>query len=132
MRNIDRVELASGLLVGVGGCFLTGALDYNMGTLSRMGPGFVPFWLGAIAVLLGGLIVLTAIGRSGGLAAIAWRPAGSILLASVAFGLLQPRLGLVVAVFLAAAISIGGNPEATPRMTLVASAIITFVCSSRR
>ena len=129
MRNLDSVDLVSGLLVlAVGAWFLVGSLEYDMGTVTRMGPGFVPFWLGLIAVVLGVLIAATAIGRSGVLPEVAWRPAGSILLAILLFGLLLPRIGLVVAAFVAAAVSILGNRQASTRMLMVTAAIIAALC----
>jgi hypothetical protein len=40
--------------------------SYNMGTGARMGPGYFPFWLGAILAVLGIIILLKAIGKPDG------------------------------------------------------------------
>lgn len=40
--------------------------SYNMGTGARMGPGYFPFWLGAILAGLGVIILLKALGINDG------------------------------------------------------------------
>jgi len=45
------------LLIGAGTAL--GSLDYNLGTLARMGPGYFPLMLGVILIVLGVLIVIT-------------------------------------------------------------------------
>ena len=40
--------------------------SYNMGTGARMGPGYFPFWLGAILAGLGVIILLKALGVNDG------------------------------------------------------------------
>ncbi|MBM9592995.1 tripartite tricarboxylate transporter TctB family protein [Roseitranquillus sediminis] len=129
MRKVDRVDLLAGLLVlATGVYFAVGALEYRMGTITRMGPGFVPFWLGVIAALLGAVIAATALGRAGRLPEFAWRASGSVLGAILAFGVLLPLFGLLTAAFAASAISMTGNPAAGKRLILLTSAAITLIC----
>lgn len=129
MPRMDPVELLSGLaVIAVGAFFYFGALDYRMGTVVRMGPGFVPHWLGAISMGLGVLVLLTGLRRTGTLPRIAWRATLAIAASILAFALLLPRVGLVPAVFATAAVSMLGNPEARPPQILVVSAAIALLC----
>lgn len=129
MPRIDPVELVSGLaVIAVGAFFYFGALDYRMGTMVRMGPGFVPHWLGAISMGLGVLVVLTGLRRSGSFPHVAWRATAAIAGSILAFALLLPRLGMVPAVFVAAAVSMLGNPDARLPQILVVSTAIAALC----
>ena len=59
-------ELWSGLLFLTIGCVSVGmATQYPIGTLSRMGPGFFPFGLGAIIAILGLIFLARAFTASG-------------------------------------------------------------------
>ncbi|TVR06224.1 MAG: tripartite tricarboxylate transporter TctB family protein [Salinarimonadaceae bacterium] len=129
MREVDRTDLVSGaLIIAIGMFFFIGAQEYRMGTMSRMGPGFVPYWLGAIAMFLGGVIALTAIGRPGALPAVAFRPLLAVTAAVVAFALILPRMGLVTATFIATVVSMIGNDEARPKTIAITAVVITAVC----
>ena len=47
-------DFASGILfIVAGAAFAFLARGYRMGTASSMGPGYFPFWLGMVLVLLG-------------------------------------------------------------------------------
>lgn len=129
MREVDRNELVSGaLIIGVGLFFFLGAQEYRMGTVSRMGPGFVPYSLGAIAMFLGALIALGALGRSGALPRPAWRPLLAIAAAVVVFALLLPRVGLVPATFATTIVSMFGNHDARPKTMAITATVITALC----
>jgi len=94
----------------VGGAFGIGALEYNVGTGARMGPGYFPLILGVILAIIGLLISLkaTVSGPSDGdpVGKWAWKQVFFILLANFAFGVLLvgvpalgiPGLGLMVAI----------------------------------
>lgn len=129
MRNVDRVDLIAGLVVLAAGAFFAyGATEYRMGSIVRMGPGFVPFWMGVIAIGLGAIICATAIGRSGRATEIAWLPTLCVSGAIVAFGLLLPRLGLVPATFAAAIVAALGNRKMRLPGKAATAAVITLVC----
>ncbi|MCG6122255.1 MAG: tripartite tricarboxylate transporter TctB family protein [Microvirga sp.] len=129
MREIDRTDLVSGVLIAaIGLFFFLGAQEYRMGTVARMGPGFVPYWLGATAMLLGGMIALGSIGRPGALPAFSWRPLLAIAAAVVAFALLLPRTGLVPATFVTTIVAMLGNAEARPKTIWITAIVITALC----
>ncbi|HXN15041.1 MAG TPA: tripartite tricarboxylate transporter TctB family protein [Usitatibacter sp.] len=74
---------------------------YAMGSPARMGPGFFPFWLGAILLALGVIISVTAIktegGKEGELERFHWGPVAYVLTAIVLFGLLLKVVGMLLA-----------------------------------
>lgn len=122
----DRKDLLGGAIVLVmGACFAIGALDYRLGTLARMGPGFVPLTLGLIGMALGAAIMLSAIGREGRLAALMPAMVLPVLAAILAFALLLPRAGLLPAVFVSILLSSLSSPRSTLR-----GAVILAVCVS--
>lgn len=52
--KINKEELLSGLvLVLIGGLTIVGSLNYKIGTLARMGPGYFPLIIGVIIAVLG-------------------------------------------------------------------------------
>lgn len=129
MARNDPVELLSGAVVfGIGAFFFFGAAEYPMGSLARMGPGYLPRVSGGIGMGLGALIALTALGRPGDLPRIAWRPLLAILAAILAFALTLPRAGLVPAAFVAALVSVLGNREAGPALHAVLPLAIAGIC----
>jgi hypothetical protein len=86
------------ILVGLG--FSIVSATYKMGTASRMGPGYFPFWLGVILTVIGVVVLRGSISRKArqndverwDVKSISW-----ILGSVVLFGLLLNVLGLVIA-----------------------------------
>ncbi len=74
---------------------------YTMGTPARMGPGFFPFWLGVILVVLGAAISVTALGARAGaegrLERFHWKPLFFVLASICLFGVLLKSLGMLAA-----------------------------------
>lgn len=112
MALASQKDFVSGLMfMAVGGAFAWGAVDYEIGNAARMGPGYFPFMLGLILVLLGVLVTFNAFksGPPGGdkIGALAWRPLVFILGANLLFGALLVGIpafglsafGLIVAIF---------------------------------
>jgi hypothetical protein len=108
----SQKDFVSGLMfMAVGGAFAWGAVDYEIGEAARMGPGYFPFALGILLVILGALVTVNALkgARPGGdkIGAIAWRPLFFILGANLLFGALLvgipkfglPAFGLIVAIY---------------------------------
>jgi hypothetical protein len=129
MSRVDKTDLLAGaVIVAIGGWFAVGALDYRMGTVVRMGPGFVPFGLGLIGVVLGLLIMLASLGRRGALPSFEWRAAVPVLTAIAVFALVLPWVGLVPATVASVLVSSFASPTSTVRETLaVATAVAILV-----
>jgi hypothetical protein len=89
------------LYLALGTIALWIARDYPIGTAGRMGPGYFPTALSALLMGLGMFIVVKGLTRDGApLGRFAWRAALLVLGATVAFGYLLERAGLVVALLL--------------------------------
>jgi hypothetical protein len=72
--------------------------NYAQGHAARMGPGYFPTVLGSILLLFGAASVGRSFVRRGeAIGAIAWRPLLLVLGATVLFGLLLERVGLLIA-----------------------------------
>ncbi|UTV98424.1 tripartite tricarboxylate transporter TctB family protein [Marinomonas rhizomae] len=74
--------------------------QYRMGTIQSMGPGYMPFVLSIILIILGGV---TAVSSQFGVSSeeperkISWRKVIPVALAVLAFALTITKLGLIVA-----------------------------------
>jgi hypothetical protein len=74
------------------------ARNYPIGTASRMGPGYFPRGLGALLIGMGFILSLRALKLSGTPITFgSMRPLLIVLGSVVLFGLLAPKLGIVVA-----------------------------------
>jgi hypothetical protein len=102
--------IVTGLAFGAGAY-----VNYSMGTAARPGPAYFPFGLGVILAVLGVMILMSGISKQppddGRISAFAWRPLAVIIFAVVLFGLLLPRLGLVVALPVLIIVSAWGGDE---------------------
>ena len=123
MKIKSQKDFFAGLMfLVIGLAFAIGAVDYNIGTGARMGPGYFPLILGVLMSILGiaigakGLIVETADGDKIG--KWAWKPLFFILAANFAFGILLaglpsigiPAMGLIVGIYALTFIaSLAGN-----------------------
>ena len=139
-RTINAKEALSGtlmLLLGVGAAVQS--LQYRLGTLSRMGPGFFPLCLGVgLAVI--GAIILTASLRVGPRAGLAtdqdvgslrfrpeWRGWACILAGLAAFAVLGETLGIMPATFATVFIAALGDRENSWRAALLIAAGMTAI-----
>lgn len=78
--NASRNDLAAGgLFVAFGSYFALEALNYELGTPLRMGPGFMPVVLGGILVALGIAVAIKGIGQPDQEAAPPWPWRGLVL-----------------------------------------------------
>lgn len=96
----------------VGSAFGWGALDYQVGSSARMGPGYFPLLLGVMLALLGVVMMLrAAMAQADTAQAIgpwAWKPMVAIIAANLLFGvalgglpgLKLPALGLMLGIYL--------------------------------
>jgi hypothetical protein len=108
-------------------CFGTLALylgrNYAFGTVTRMGPGFLPTSLAWILLGLGVIISLRGIALDGqSIAPGKWRPQIFILLAIVLFGLLIERVGLAPTVFIVGVVAAFASSEVKWKEAILLSA----------
>ncbi|MCZ0962624.1 tripartite tricarboxylate transporter TctB family protein, partial [Paracoccus benzoatiresistens] len=86
----DQTDIAAGLFfMALGGFFGWQALQMEIGTSLRMGPGYFPIVLSGLLFLLGAVILFKAFGRPDDepFGRIAWRGILFILPAPIFFGL---------------------------------------------
>lgn len=110
--------------------FALEALNYKMGTAAKMGPGYFPFWLGAMLTALGFYILLKSMSAKNTEEAIGtwdWRTviwiAGSVTL----YGILLPTLGFLLSVLILVFISASASHEFNWKGTaLNAIFLVTF------
>lgn len=127
MKRFDRTDLLAGLLViGFGLYFAIGGAQYRMGTVARMGPGYVPVGLGLLAVLLGIAICFAALRRPAPLPEINWRQALCVLGSVGLFGLLLERIGMIPAATLSVLLSSAALPVTRPLMNLVMAVAVAL------
>lgn len=103
MKIKSQRDFAAGLMfLIIGIAFAIGATNYTYGESARPGPGYFPLLLGVIMSLLGAIVLFKAltIESDGGdpIGAIAWKPLLLIVGAVALFGLLLPRLGMVITI----------------------------------
>ncbi|WP_077033869.1 tripartite tricarboxylate transporter TctB family protein [Pelomonas sp. KK5] len=103
MKLKSQRDFWSGLLfVLIGLAFAWLATGRDFGDAAEPGPGLLPFGLGLLLALLGGLLLFKALAieseRGNPIARIAWRPLLMSMAAIAAFGYGLPRLGLTAAV----------------------------------
>jgi hypothetical protein len=116
---------ASLIYLGLGAAALWIGKDYSMGTTDRMGPGYFPFVLACVLILLG-LIALVrsfvVVGEPIG--GFAWKPLVLVLTATALFGFLINRAGLIISllvlVLISAAASSKFRLEWRPALGLIA------------
>jgi hypothetical protein len=101
MKIKSERDFWSGLMfIVVGLSFAWGAMNYSFGSSARPGPAYFPFGLGILLALLGAFTVFEAltIDTEDGekIGKFAWKPLFIIVGSIALFGLLIPRLGLLI------------------------------------
>ena len=132
MKIKSQRDFASGLMfVAIGTGFAIGALNYTFGSSARPGPAFFPFGLGVLMALLGAAVLfksLTIESDDGEpIGSIAWRPLGVLIASVVMFGLLLPRLGMVITLPLLVLLASLASDEFSLKSTLVSAVLLTGV-----
>jgi hypothetical protein len=99
MKITNPKDFWSGLgFAAIGVLFAGIAYTYKLGTAARMGPGFFPFWLGLLLIVLGAVVCIGGIRTKGGpLETFHWKPVITVLSAIVLFGLFFKVTGMLFA-----------------------------------
>lgn len=130
MKIKSQRDFWSGLMfIVVGAAFAWGATNYSFGSSARPGPGYFPFGLGILLAILGAIVLFKAltIEVEGGdkIGAFAWKPL-TIILASIAiFGLVLPRLGLILSLPILIFVSATAGDEFHWKDALINCVILT-------
>lgn len=121
----DRLGAALLMLMGIG--VVAEGQSYNIGNLTRMGPGYFPVVLGIILMAIGAMLLVTSWKEKGDEAPEIPDLRGSvlILLGVVSFVVLGHYGGLVPATFAATAISAMGDRKNSWRDAVVLGAGMT-------
>ena len=126
MRGRDPTDLIGGaVLIVIGVVVGLYALRYNLGTLTRMGPGFFPAVLGFLLAALGLLVLLPALTRHGEPPVPQLRPFFTILAALAAFALAVRAVGIVPATFLLVGIAAFAQRDVRALPTLALGAALS-------
>ena len=130
MKIKSQRDFWSGVMfIVVGGGFAIGATNYSMGVSARPGPGYFPLMLSTIMVLLGAIVLFKSltIETEGGdpIGAIAWRPLIVVVVAITVFGLLLPRLGMIITVPILIFITSLAGDEFRWKGVLTAAVVLT-------
>jgi len=133
-KALGKDHKGSLLLIALGIGVLALGMTYRMGTLNRMGAGFIPVVLGALLILVGLAIGMTAApaGREAPstnahgavTAGPEWRGWSCILGGVVAFVVFGAYGGLVPATFAAVFISALGDRQSTVKTAAALAAIV--------
>jgi len=115
------------LVIGIG--FAWGATNYSFGNSARPGPGYFPFGLGVLLALLGAMVLFKALtietedGEKVG--HFPWKPL-LVILASVAmFGVLIPRLGMLISLPLLVMVSSWASDEFSWKAAIINAVVLT-------
>jgi putative tricarboxylic transport membrane protein len=117
----DKKDFLAGLIfVGSGVLGWVLGLDLTSGTITRMGPGYLPKFLSSGLILLGLFISLKAI-RFGESSLERWtfRPMFFIFGGILAFAFLISRFGLALSVLVVTVLSAFGTPEVRWKESLI-------------
>jgi Tripartite tricarboxylate transporter TctB family len=130
----NQKDFGAGLMYMVIGLFFTiMATQYPMGTAAKMGPGYFPFWLGIVMTALGLLILVKSLSAKAAIEKIPpfnWKVIGLITGSVIAYGILLPTMGFIVAVFVLVFMSASASHEFHWKGTLInATFLIVFTYS---
>ena len=126
----DGTDIAAGLLfMAIAAFFAWQSLGLEMGTSTRMGPGYFPIVLSGLLFLLGAIILIKAFGRADDepFGRIAWRGILFILPAPIFFGLTVRGLGFVPALFITTLIASQASVRMRPLAALVLAVAVTIL-----
>lgn len=131
MKIKSQKDFWSGLMfVVVGLGFAWGATEYSFGSSARPGPAYFPFGLGILLTLIGALVWFASItvetDDGDRIGSIAWKPLLIITLSVVMFGLMLPRLGMIISLPILVIVAALAGDEFHWKDALINAAILTL------
>jgi hypothetical protein len=126
--TIDRTNgICGALFVVIGLIFAWQSFNLELGSAFRMGPGYFPLVLAGVLILLGLVIIASALRMEGeAIGPIAWRGMVFILFAPILFGLTLRGLGFVPAIFITSLVACFASSRMTPLVAVIVSACLTI------
>jgi uncharacterized membrane protein YhhN len=86
------------IYLGTGALGIVIGREYSFGTAGRMGPGYFPFVVSSLLIFLGVITLVRSFLTDGGpVGTFPWKAIALVVGSVVAFGLLLPTAGLIVA-----------------------------------
>jgi hypothetical protein len=130
IRVTHPQDFWSGLLfMGIGGLAAYLSQDFAFGTLTRMGPGFLPTVLASLLIAIGALVTCRGFAlRGAAIEPSTWRPQIVIVIAIVLFALLIERVGLIPTVFIVTNIASFASTEFKLRDSFFLSVGMSIAC----
>jgi putative tricarboxylic transport membrane protein len=101
--------------------------SYPVGTIGRMGPGYLPLVIGILMVVLGVFILIGDLRAGTDEEPIRMRPFFLILAGVVAWGEIAPHFGLVPATIALVVIVAFAQERPRPLMTAVTAVVLSFM-----
>lgn len=127
----NRKDLICGLVfIVIGLLFAVGSKELDIGTATRMGPGYFPLVLCGIIILIGAIISVRSFGKPDvDFGIIPWRALLLILPATVFFGYTLRNIGLMPAVFIVALASSFSSSKMTVPLAFALSVGLAIFCA---
>ncbi|GLQ09453.1 membrane protein [Devosia yakushimensis] len=123
--------VSGGIFVAAGAYFAIEALNYEVGTAFRMGPGFMPLLLGSVLVALGLGVAASGWKKPDAEEALAppWRGIGLIIGVIVFFGLTIRGLGFVPVVLIGSFGAAMASRLNSPLFAIILAVALTVMCT---
>ncbi|MDH5265964.1 MAG: tripartite tricarboxylate transporter TctB family protein [Betaproteobacteria bacterium] len=121
------------MFLAIGAMFAGIAITYKLGTAARMGPGYFPFYLGLILVVLGFFILLGALKTKNAGPSVEkfhWGPIFWVLMPIVVFGMMLKILGMILMGLMVVIVSSIGSEEFKLKPTIWLAIGLVIFCSA--
>jgi hypothetical protein len=126
----NRKDLICGLVfVVIGLLFLVGGKELDIGTATRMGPGYFPLVLCGMLITIGLIIAAKSFGKPDvAFGSVPWRAILLILPSTIFFGFAVKNIGLMPGVFIVALASSFSSSKMTVPLALALSIGLSIFC----
>jgi hypothetical protein len=128
ISKLNIRDIIGALIVLAFGAFLVWkGLDYPLGSLHRMGPGFFPVGIGVVLIVLALALLPEAIRGEDTRFDLPIRPFAAVTAGLIIFAVMLNFAGLVPATFVLIVITSLGDPDFRPLRTLISAAVIAAI-----